>query len=220
MKAKTQQTSVTAELNATRDHYRNKVIPAAALELIDREIEAIGRSGILAKSLKAGDVAHDFILPNQQGSPVRLYDLLQSGSVVLTFYRGGWCPYCNIALRGLERYKDQFAQKSAQLVAVSPQLPDNSLSTAEMNALSFNVLSDVGNRIADTYGIVFTVSPDLAKLYQSFGHGLDTVNGEGGAHNLPAPATFVIGQDRIVRLAYVEADYTTRLDPEEALRAL
>src|SRR5262250_2948624 len=93
MKAKTQQITVTEELNATRDHYRNEVIPAPALQLMDRETQALLDSGISDKSLKVGQVAPDFMLPDQHGSPVGLYDLLRAGSVVLTFYRGGWCPY-------------------------------------------------------------------------------------------------------------------------------
>jgi len=220
MKTKTQQPTIAEELDATRDHYRNEVIPAPALQVMDRETQALIDSGILDKSLKSGQVAPDFKLPNQRGSEVSLYDLLRAGSVVLTFYRGGWCPYCNVALRGLQRYQDRFAHKNTQLVAISPQLPDNTLSTAERNELSFNVLSDVGNKVANKYGIVFQLSEELAREYEKLGFGLDAFNGEEGDRSLPAPATFVIGEDRKIRMAFVEADYTKRLDPEEALAAL
>lgn len=212
--------TVTAELRETREYLRKEVIPQQSLEILDRSIEALIESHVLDKSLKAGQTAPDFTLPNQNGTPVRLYDLLESGPVVLTFYRGGWCPYCNIALRGLQRYQEKFKQKRATLVAVSPQLPDQSLSTAEKADLSFPVLSDVGNKVADSYGISYKVSSDLSQLLESFGNPLENVNGAEGAYTLPAPSTFVITEDGKITLAYVQADFTDRLDPEDALAAI
>lgn len=220
MKTKEETGTVTAQLNAARNHFRNNVIPEQALNLMDSETNKLANSDFLENTLKEGSEAPDFILPNQHGKPIRLYDLLQSGAVVLTFYRGGWCPYCNIALRGLQKYLPSFKAAKAQLIAISPQLPDQSHSTVEKNALEFEVLSDVGNKVAAHFGIVSNISTELAALYESFGHGLREVNGDEGATTLPIPATFVIGSDRKIRLAFVDVDYTKRLDPEDALSAL
>jgi peroxiredoxin len=217
---KIKETTVTEQLNSTREHFRNNVIPKDALALMDSETESLIRANFTDKALKVGDAAPDFILPNQHGKPVRLNDLLDSGAVIVTFYRGGWCPYCNIALRGLQRYLAAFKTAGAKLVAISPQLPDQSLSTAEKNDLDFEVLSDVGNKVAARFGIVHDVSAELGALYESFGHGLQQVNGAEGSKSLPLPATFVVDKDRLIKLAFVDVDYTKRLDPEDALRAL
>ena len=217
---KIKETSVTERLSATREHFRNNVIPSDALALMDAETESLNRANFIAMALGVGDAVPDFILPNQHGKPVRLNDLLDLGAVIITFYRGGWCPYCNIALRGLQRYLADFDAANAKLLAISPQLPDQSLSTAEKNDLDFEVLSDVGNIVAARFGIVHEVSAELGALYESFGHGLKQVNGAEGSKSLPLPATFVVGKDRLIRLAFVDVDYTKRLDPEDALRAL
>lgn len=130
------------------------------------------------------------------GRPVRLQALLSTGPVVISFYLGGWCPYCNIELRGLQRVLPEITALRASLIAISPQLPDNSLSTEEENKLAFPVLSDVGNRIARRFGIVFTL-PDF--LLETYNGRLTIANGESGGSELPVRATFVL--DRSGRFA-------------------
>lgn len=159
-------------------------------------------------------------LPNVSGESIQLYKLLAEGPVVLTFYRGGWCPYCSIALRGLQRELKEFRALGAELVAISPELPDNSLTTSEKNGIEFQVLSDTGNKVAAMLGVAVPVSKEVQGVYRGFGNALDLINGVSGAESLPAPSTFVIGKDKIVRLAFVDADYTKRLDPLDALKAL
>jgi peroxiredoxin len=139
---------------------------------------------------------------------------------VLTFYRGGWCPYCNLALRAYQRALPELHARGAELVAVSPQLPDSSLSTAERNALTFAVLSDAGNRVARDYGLVFAVPDEVVAYYREHRqHDLTAANGP-GAWELPVPATFVIAPDATVVLADVDPDYTRRLEPAAILTAL
>lgn len=210
----------TTELDEARDHYRNRVIPPEKLKLMDRATEELIASGLKHSALKEGDRVADFILPDAHGAPVRLQSLLETGPVVISFYRGGWCPYCNIELRGLQRALPEIKALGASLVAISPQLPDNSLSTEEKNHLTFPVLSDVGNVIARRFGIVFKLPDDLLGTYKAFNHGLSDVNGEEGATELPIPATYVLDRSGIIRLAFIEEDYTKRLDPQIILEAL
>jgi peroxiredoxin len=187
---------------------------------VDAETEALRASEIERRALKPGAVAPDFMLPDAQGRCVRLRSLLRQGPVVLVFYRGGWCPYCNLHLRGFQRALPEFQQFGAQMVAISPQLPDNSLSTQEKDELTSAVLSDVGNKVARQFGIVFQIGEKLQKLYRKFGHPLDLFNGPDGGQHLPVPATFVVDGKGVIRLAHVDVDYTRRLDPDDVITTL
>jgi peroxiredoxin len=210
----------TRELDAARAKYRGQIIPKPALAIMDAETARLAASNLAAGALKVGDTAPDFILPDVHGEPVRLYSLLREGHVVVVFYRGGWCPYCNLHLRGFQRRLAEFHELGAQIVAISPQLPDNSLSTQEKNELAFPVLSDAGNKVARQFGIVFELSDDLVELYRRFGHSLEDANGASGKRELPVPATFLIDGNRTIRLAHEDIDYTRRLDPDEVIKTL
>lgn len=210
----------TRELKEARDYYREKRIPEEARAIMDAETQRLMEENIASLALKVSDSAPDFILPDGSGKPVRLYSLLQNGPVVVVFYRGGWCPYCNIHLRGFQRVLNQIKELGAQLLAISPQLPDNSLSTQEKDELEYPVLSDVGNQVAHQFGIAFRLSDALVKLYEDFEHPLQVSNGAEGAFELPMPATFLIDSKGIIRLAHVEADYTQRSDPDDLLREI
>lgn len=210
----------TRELDAARAKYRGEIIPKPALAVMDAETSRVTASSLAAHALKVGDAAPDFILPDAHGLPVRFRSLLSRGPVVVVFYRGGWCPYCNLHLRGFQRALPQLQELGAQLVAISPQLPDNSLSTQERNELAFPVLSDVGNKVARQFGIVFKLSDQLLELYRQSGHPLDAANGEGGKSELPVPATFLADHKGTIRLAHVDADYTRRTDPDDVIKTL
>jgi peroxiredoxin len=210
----------TQELDAARAKYRSEIISASALAVIDAEIEVLRVSGLEDRALKPGRVAPDFMLPDPKGRLIRLHSLLSQGPVILVFYRGGWCPYCNLHLRGFQRALPELKRFGAQVVAVSPQLPDNSLSTQEKDQLTFPVLSDVGNKVASRFGLVFQLGEQLQELYRQFGHPLDLFNGPDGEQHLPLPATFLIDRNARIRLAHVDADYTQRLDPDDVLTKL
>ncbi|MBC8162850.1 MAG: AhpC/TSA family protein [Roseiflexaceae bacterium] len=180
---------------------------------------ALQASGIEGNALAAGMIAPDFTLPDVRGEMVSLSDLRRSGPVVVTFYRGTWCPYCNLALRAYQHMLPDLQALGAQLVAVSPQIPDESLSMAEKNALEFPVVSDLDNTVARQYGLVFTLDAETRERYLGMGNNLVHYNGN-DAWELPMPGTFVVGQDGIITLAFAKADYTQRLEPAEILAAL
>src|SRR5205823_3894613 len=192
-------------------------VPGEVTELISGEVAGVDESGV-APGLRLGDVAPDFALPDASGKRVQLSDVLKQGPVVLSFYRGEWCPYCNLHLRAHQAVLPMIRELGASLVAVSPQTPDHSLTTAEQKGLTFPVLSDAGNEVARRYGLVYTLSQTLRAVSPD----LRVYNGD-ESWELPMPGTFVIAPDGTLRLAFVEADWTRRLEPAallDALRAL
>ncbi len=210
--------SLKAELDRFRSEFMRRVPPEIrdAMARADMELAALG---ITQKAHKAGDKAPDFRLLDGRGAYVHLKDLLTTGPVVLSFYRGGWCPYCNLELRALQSVLPEIRQLGAQLVAISPQTPDESLSTAEKNELAFTVLSDLGSATAKSFGIAFDLSNELRPIYAQFGHALPDMNGD-DSWALPLPATYVIDTDGTIVLAFLDVDYRNRLEPGEILAAL
>ena len=176
-------------------------------------------SGIAERSAGEGSAAPDFSLPNAHGEPVASEALWGDGPAVVSFYRGGWCPYCNIELKALQDRLPEIEALGARLVAITPETPDNALTTQEKNEIGFDVLSDDGNRVASAFGLTFRL-PDVVKdLYKGFGIDLEASNGE-ASQTLPVPATFVIGKGGRVLKAFVDADYTRRAEPDEIIAAL
>lgn len=194
-------------------------IPAEVREvMLDANREIIA-TGIEASALKTGDKAPDFTLTSASGASVTLSERLKDGPVVVIFYRGGWCPYCNLELRAYQQELETFKSLGASLIAITPESPDNSLSTAEKNELSFDVLSDVGFEASDAFGLTFTFPAALRKVYEGFGLDVPKTNGD-DAWRLPIPAAYVISQDGTIKLHHVDVDYTKRLDPADAIAAL
>ncbi len=210
--------SLNAELR-TFYEARQQQIPADVRAIMQRAGEELEASGQADRALLAGAQAPDFTLPSVTGETATLNELLTQGPVVLTFYRGAWCPYCNLALRSLQQHHTAITERGAQLVAVSPQIPDESLSLAEKHALAFDVLSDIGSAVAKSYSLAFDLPDDLAAVYDKLGFDLQHVNG-GHARTLPLPATYVIDCTSTIQWAFVNSDYTTRAEPSEILAAL
>ena len=210
--------SLEAELDAFRSEFMAQVSPEIRDAMVRADMELVA-SGITQRALKAGDRTPDFNLTDARGGHVRLKDLLAAGPVVLSFYRGGWCPYCNLELRALQQVLPKITQLGAKLVAVSPQTPNESLSTAEKNALAFPVLSDIGSTTAKSFGIAYDLAEELPPIFTRFGYALPDKNGD-ESWVLPIPATYVIDTDSTIALAFVDVDYSNRLDPAEILTAL
>jgi peroxiredoxin len=181
-------------------------------------IEAVKTSGILDKAFNIGDKAPNFTLNNALGEPVSLYNELTNGPVILIWYRGGWCPYCNITLHYLQERLPDFQAAGATLLALTPELPDKSLSTAEKHNLEFVVLSDVGNTIAKQYGVVFQLTPDVAKMYDD-AFDMNSYNGD-ESNELPLAATYVIDKNGTIQYAFLDADYRNRAEPDDIIAAL
>ncbi|WP_406442377.1 AhpC/TSA family protein [Streptomyces sp. NBC_00631] len=198
---------------------RQQQIPAEIREIMRRAGQDLADSGQAARALAVGDQTPRFTLPSAAGQTVALDALLAEGPVVLTFYRGAWCPYCNLALRSLQQHHDAITARGACLVAVSPQIPDESLSLTEKHDLAFDVLSDLGSDIAKQYGLAFDLPDDLAAVYDKLGFDLQRVNA-GHPRTLPLPATYVIDREGVIRWAFVNTDYTTRAEPADILAAL
>ena len=186
---------------------------------MDKAQQALKDSGIAERALAAGDDAVDFILPNARGEQVSSEGLRQQGPIVVSFYRGGWCPYCGLELKALQSVNAEIEALGARLVAISPQVPDESLSTAEKNRLEFEVLSDVDSKVADQYGLTFSLDEDLRPVYKNWGADVAVVNDDPDC-KLPLPATYVINQDGKIVHSFVEEDYTERLEPDEILDSL
>ncbi len=193
--------------------------PPNVQQAMQQAAEVLEQSGVLDHSLKAGDTAPDFTLTDAHGGRVNFVDTLEHGPVVLSFYRGGWCPYCNLELQALQQALPQIRDLGAQLMAVSPELPDQTLSTAEKHALAFTVLSDQGNRVARGFGIVFTLPEALRPIYAKFGIDLPAWNGD-GSFELPVPATYVIDRNGIILDGFVNTDYMQRMEPERIIDIL
>ena len=196
-----------------------RTAPAGRATLYEAKIEELRASFALEAAISVGAIAPEFRLPDVNGNPVSLADLLRRGPVVVTFYRGGWCPYCNIQLRAYQAVLREIAALGAQLVAISPQLPDQSLSTLQANELTFEVLSDVGNHAARRFGLIYALPEELRAALRSNNKALPGINGD-ESWELPVPATYVIARDGRIALAYIEVDYRKRLEPEAILDAL
>jgi len=196
----------------------NASAPAELKATFEEGVEKVNTSGVMESALKAGDKAPDFTLTDHAGASVRLADLLAQGPVVLTWYRGGWCPYCNIQLRAYQESLPDITALGARLVAISPELPDNSLSTREKNGLEFTVLSDTGSAVARAYGVSYRL-PD--SLIEAFKGRLDipAQNGD-DSWELPLGATYVIARDGTIAYAFISADYRERAEPDAIIEAL
>jgi peroxiredoxin len=170
-------------------------------------------------ALDKGQKAPSFELPDADGNLIALGIRLKNGPVVVTFYRGGWCPYCNIALRALQSHLPEIKRLGGSLIAISPELPDQSLSTREKLALGFDVLSDRDNVVARRFGLVYRVSDAARQRLLELGRDLVAHNGS-QTWELPITATYVIDPNGLIVFAHVDADYRDRLDPALIVEAL
>lgn len=208
-------TSLTAQLAEYQAGFKDRATPDI-VTMMEKATADLHAANIQAHALKVDASLPDLQLPDAQGQLVSLKALNVTGPLIIVFYRGGWCPYCNLELREWQRLLPEIQKAGAQLVAISPQTPDKSLSTAEKNELAFTVLSDSQLVATKAFGLGFQLPPDLVGLYQKFGNDLPAVNGN-SEWVLPLPATYLIGRDGLVKFAYVDVDYRKRAEPSEIL---
>ena len=197
-----------------------KRVPPERQAIMQRHIDQL-RHGVIARTmLKVGDRAPAIVLNDAKGEIVDVAALLKKGPVIVTFYRGGWCPYCNLELKAYQQALPEIKSAGASLVAISPEQPDETLSTAEKNALAFEVLSDVGQKVGRAFGLVYEFTEELKTAYQGFGLDIPARNGRPGEWALPVSATYVINSDGLIIYAYTDPDYRDRADPREVLKVL
>jgi peroxiredoxin len=210
--------TLTNELQALKDSVRTQ-LPAQVFDLLVQSTEQLRVAGAGAGALREGDIAPDFALPDATGVTVRLYERLSAGPVVVLFYRGVWCPYCNLEIKAYQLVLSDIQAAGASLLAVSLQLPDGSLSMQEKHHLQFPVLSDVNSVATRAYGLAYDLPVSLQDLYRSFGSDLPAINGSSN-WTLPIPATYVIATDGRIAKAYVDVDFTRRMEPQKVLDVL
>ncbi|WP_353571761.1 peroxiredoxin-like family protein [Candidatus Albibeggiatoa sp. nov. BB20] len=194
-------------------------LPKQAVDIILNDIKTLSQSGIIEGAPKVGETLKDFRLSNHLGDTRDLAQLRQKGAVVVTFYRGGWCPYCNLELRAYQEVLQDIKAAGAILVAITPELPDESLSTSEKNELAFEVLTDTNSDYARELGLVFTLPEELRPVYESFGIEIEKHNGK-GQFDLPLAATFIVDADGYIVFAVIDADYTLRAEPTDIVKKL
>jgi peroxiredoxin len=192
----------------------NEVMGAFAKEQAD-----LAATGTPAGVIETGATLPDADLLDPHGNPTSLYQALGGQITVVVFYRGTWCPYCNIALKTYQTMVSELARRNVGLAAISPQTPDGSLTMAEKNELTFTVLSDPGNRLARAAGILTAPSDEARAAQLQLGLDLTTVNADGTV-TLPMPTTIIVDTDHVVRWIDVHPDYTTRSEPNQILDAL
>jgi peroxiredoxin len=206
------------ELAAERQRSYDKWSPEERV-VRDGAITDVAEAQLAERALRVGETIPRIELPDATGRTIDVRDLLADGPVVVTFYRGGWCPYCNLELRALQLRLAEIQQLGASLIAISPELPDRSLSVAEKNELAFPVLSDKGNAVARQFRLTHRIAPAVVAYQLGNGNDVAAFNGS-DVPEVPLPATYVIDASGVVRFAFVSADYTRRADPEAVVTAL
>jgi peroxiredoxin len=211
--------SLTEKLAEYRAGWYQRV-PADRQAIIERHIDELRNGRIARTMLKVGDRAPRIVLRNAKGKSVDVRTLLKRGPIIVAFYRGGWCPYCNLELKAFQEILPEIQAARALLVAISPEKPDETLSTTEKNALSFEVLSDVGQRVGRAFGLVYEFTDELRGAYKGFGLDIPARNGTSDEWALPVSATYVIDRAGTIIYAYREVDYRHRADPRDVLEVL
>ena len=210
--------SIRNEAQATWDALQ-KQLPEDMLTNLNAGWSEIVAGKVKSECVNVGQKAPAFSLPSASNKMVSLKDELARGPVVLTFYRGIWCPFCNLALQTYQRALGEIKARGASLIAISPQTPDNTLSMKEKNALEFEVLSDPGSKVAAQYKLAFTTPPAHIKVLEQFDMSLTKVNGD-DSNLIPLPATYIIRRDGIIAWAHIDPNYRIRAEVSDLLAML
>ena len=194
-------------------------IPEETLNTLMSELQDLIATGIAEKSISTGKPFPAFDLSNANNESRTLAGFLADGPLVISFYRGAWCPYCNLEINALQERLTDINTAGAQLVAISPQRPARSTDQISRSQLAFEVLSDTGNKLAKDCGLVFTLPESLRPIYQAWRIDIPEHNGD-NSFELPIPASYIIDTDGIIRYAFAEMDYTRRLEPDIIIEQL
>lgn len=210
------------ELAKQIEQFNNELatqVPQEVLEAFGKSIEDLQKKNIEEKSIKLGEIMPEFLLPNVKNEIINSKEILKNGKMIIAFYRGSWCPYCNLELKILQDHLPKIKDKNATLVAISPQSPDNSLTVVEKHNLTFEVLTDTDNLFAKQLGISFELQDFVLPYYQALGIDLMHFN-KNNDNSLPVPAVFVIDQNGKIIYKFVDPNYMNRIDIDELLQTL
>ena len=194
-------------------------VPQEVLEAFGKSIKDLKTKNIEEKSIKLGAIMPDFSLPNAKNEIIHSKEILKKGKMIIAFYRGSWCPYCNLELKALQENLSKINDKKVSLVAISPQSPDNSLSIIEKHNLTFEVLTDKDNTFAKQLGIIFELQDFVLPFYNALGINLSSFN-KNDDNSLPIPAVFVVNENGIIIYKFADANYMNRIDIDELLNRL
>lgn len=187
-------------------------IPEPVMVMMQEATTELARSGLLEQTITVGDTMPDFVLPELGGGHIHLAELLQKSPVVISFYRGGWCPYCNLEMQALQRSLPDIKQAGGTLIAIAPELPEQAGQTRDKGNLTFSLLHDRDNALARQCGLVFSLPDMLRPVYEGFG--IDLEDSQGNDHfELPVPVTYIVRPDGVIAFAFVDVDYTRRMEP-------
>lgn len=211
-------TSLTATLAAMREASTSR-IPEDIRAILGQANDDLAATGIVEKAIKKGGTLPAFSLTNQDGETVNSAELLAKGPLVISFFRGLWCPYCNAELKALTAAESDIAAKGATLVVISPQTQQAAAKTRAENGLNADILVDSGNDYADVLGIKFALIPAVKEIYSKFGIDLPAANGD-DSWTLPVPTRLVVGTDGSVLYSAIDVDYTHRPEPSETVAAI
>ena len=206
-------------------HFQDQLIPTIPAETLNTLMSELGQliaSGIAENAINVNSPFPSFDLVNSNNELRSLKTYLANGPLVISFYRGAWCPYCNLEINALQKNLPEINAAGAQLIAISPQMPDKSIEQVNSSKLSFDVLSDPANQLAKECGLVFTLPESLRPIYEAWEIDIPDHNAD-STFELPIPATYIVDTSGVVRYAFVDMDYTKRLEPNiiiEQLRTL
>ncbi|WP_294962840.1 peroxiredoxin-like family protein [uncultured Gilliamella sp.] len=195
-------------------------LPKDMLNIMANSLSDMLTKNLNSHALKKGNIAPDFSLISTKKQKVNLYELLNTKPVIISFFRGSWCPFCVKELQHFQNNLKQLQQVSdVHFIAISPQKIEISAKLQQDNAIDFTILSDVGNHIAQQYGLVFTLPQNVRELYQNLGADIPKFNGD-DSYQLPIPATYLIGQDKQILFSYINVNYMERVDISELVDVL
>ena len=193
--------------------------PAKTQKVMNSSLEELRKARLTERAAKKGGAFPAFSLPGTQGKTYDSAELLKQGPLIVTFYRGSWCPYCNVQLAEYQKHLMEWKALGAQIVAISPELPDSTTAFAAKRNLTFPLLFDKDNEFASKLGLVYGLPKDLKEVYEQFG--VDLAKNQGNdSWRLPIAATYVVSKEGKITYSFLDVDYKTRAEPEAITKAL
>lgn len=204
-------TNFTEELNAKREGFKNTA-PEAVQQVMGDAMAELKSANLVNNALKAGDTFPKFTLKDIEGNEINDGIFKEQSFTIMNFFRGGWCPYCSLELNALQARLNEITSLDAKLISIAPQTKEQSEITAQSNELKFPILVDSNNALARECGLVYHLADSVYAIYEKMGIDLSAINGD-ASHELPMPASYIVDSEGVICFAFVDEDYTLRIDP-------